>query len=110
MLINDECGGDGTVEPSPPTPSMNKVMYPSSASLGTLTNECAFRSGSTCASLALSDSCSNGSFAVCDACMVAPFGKFTILFEDPMIGRLSDVRTKCDVAPESTTIECPLLY
>lgn len=94
---------------TPFCPSMNKLMYPLSESLGTLINECNFRSGSTCASLAFSVSLVKGSLTLCKACMVFPFGKFTILIEGPILGNLSDVRTKCDVAPESTIIACPFL-
>jgi hypothetical protein len=40
---------------------------------------------------------------VCDVCIICPFGNATNLSETPVFVSLSSLRTKCEVAAESTT-------
>ena len=76
------------------------VVYLFSAILLTLRSDLV-RPGNMFASLASSDSCSNGSCAAPDAFKVESSGRYTVILDDPVLGKLSPSVTKCDVAPES---------
>jgi hypothetical protein len=95
---------------TPRLPGWKTVVYPASASFGTLTNECIVRCGKTCACLAPRDNCSNGKFTVCVACIDSPLGNMTDMLELPVTGKSSAPHTKCDVAPESNTISFVFVF
>ena len=76
------------------------VVYPFSANLFTLMSDLV-RPGSMFARLASSDSCSNGRCVVPVALSVESSGRYTVMFECPVLGKSRFSDTKCDVAPES---------
>ena len=80
------------------------MVYPASENFPTLTNEFGRSPGSTSAFRASAESDSKGNMVVCVALIDDPSGKFTILFEAPVIGKFSSGRTKLEVAPESITM------
>jgi hypothetical protein len=56
------------------------------------------------ASLASFDSCSNGNKVLLEVWSVELSGKYTLIFDPPVLGKLSSSLLKLDVAAESTII------
>jgi hypothetical protein len=71
---------------TPSLPGLNIVVYPFSAILFTLKSDF-FSPGSMLASLAFVDSCRNGSCVVLVACNVELSGRYTLLWERPVLGK-----------------------
>jgi hypothetical protein len=95
---------------TPRFPGWNTIVYPASASFGMLISEWVLRWGRTCTCLALGCNHSKGKSTVCVALINFPFGKMTVMFELPVVGKFSANRTKCDVLPESNTIPIPSVF
>ena len=83
------------------------MVYPASANLGTLTSELVRKLGRTCAVRHAWFKARNGKSTVCVALMCCPFGNVTSLSDGPFADNLSASRTKCEVAPESSTMLRP---
>ena len=85
---------------TPSSRGRKMVVYPFSAILFTLMRDLV-RPGSIFARLACVDSCSNGRCVVPVALSVESSGRYTVMFECPVLGKSRFSDTKCDVAPES---------